>query len=110
MVIGRPIESELGGSDSSKEYRKAESLLQALSRDLCLRRLKHMSFVDLKLPEKTERIFDVEFSKDEKVKYDAMLYVRQTLVPNPHILTTFKVHKPRACCKSTRRGLNTVRR
>ncbi|KAJ1333638.1 SMARC subfamily A3 [Microdochium nivale] len=73
MVIGRPIESELGGSDSSKEYRKAESLLQALSRDLCLRRLKHMSFVDLKLPEKTERIFDVEFSKDEKVKYDAML-------------------------------------
>ncbi|KXJ92263.1 RAD5-like protein [Microdochium bolleyi] len=73
MVIGRPIESEVGSSDSSQDYRKAESLLQALSRDLCLRRLKHMSFVDLKLPEKTERIFDVEFSKDEKVKYDAML-------------------------------------
>ncbi|KAH7030904.1 SNF2 family N-terminal domain-containing protein [Microdochium trichocladiopsis] len=72
-VIGRPIEGEIGGEDSSQEYRKAESLLQALSRDLCLRRLKHMGFVDLKLPEKTERIFDVEFNKDEKVKYDAML-------------------------------------
>jgi len=72
-VIGRPIESELGGNDSTQEYRKAEGLLQALSRDLCLRRLKHMSFVDLKLPEKTERIFDVEFNKEEKLKYDAML-------------------------------------
>ncbi|KAK2067652.1 hypothetical protein P8C59_001368 [Phyllachora maydis] len=52
---------------------RAETILQALMRDLCLRRKKDMKFVDLKLPAKTEYKHAIEFWPDEKQKYEAML-------------------------------------
>ncbi|KAK0742163.1 SNF2 family N-terminal domain-containing protein [Apiosordaria backusii] len=64
MVIGRP----LGLNDP-----RAVALLQHLMKDLCLRRLKDMKFVDLKLPAKTEYIHRITFWDDEKKKYDALL-------------------------------------
>ncbi|KAK0666119.1 putative DNA repair and recombination protein RAD5B [Cercophora samala] len=64
MVISRPL--------ALKQHR-AVSLLQNLMNDLCLRRLKDMKFVDLKLPSKTEYIHRITFWEDEKRKYDALL-------------------------------------
>jgi SWI/SNF-related matrix-associated actin-dependent regulator of chromatin subfamily A3 len=52
---------------------RAEALLQSLMKDLCLRRRKDFSFVDLKLPPKTEYLHRVKFWPDEKKKYDALL-------------------------------------
>ena len=52
---------------------RAEALLQSLMKDLCLRRKKDFSFVDLKLPAKTEYIHRITFWPDEKKKYDALL-------------------------------------
>lgn len=52
---------------------RAENLLQALMKDLCLRRRKDMKFVDLKLPTKTEYIHRITFWPDEKKKYEALL-------------------------------------
>ncbi|KAK3988514.1 putative SWI/SNF-related matrix-associated actin-dependent regulator of chromatin subfamily A member 3-like 1 [Cladorrhinum sp. PSN332] len=52
---------------------RAENLLQALMKDLCLRRRKDMKFVDLKLPTKTEYIHRITFWADEKKKYDVLL-------------------------------------
>ncbi|KAL1860404.1 hypothetical protein VTK73DRAFT_7359 [Phialemonium thermophilum] len=52
---------------------QAESLLQLIMRDLCLRRRKDMKFVDLKLPPKTEYIHRITFRPDEKKRYDALL-------------------------------------
>lgn len=53
----------------------AEAILQNLMQDLSLRRKKDMKFVDLKLPPKTEYVHRITFRPDEKVKYDALLYV-----------------------------------
>lgn len=64
MVIGRPL---------ALKQRRAVSLLQHLMNDLCLRRVKDMKFVDLKLPAKTEYIHRITFWEDEKKKYDALL-------------------------------------
>ncbi|KAF4126809.1 SWI/SNF-related matrix-associated actin-dependent regulator of chromatin subfamily A3 [Geosmithia morbida] len=50
-----------------------EALLQGIMRDLCLRRRKDMSFIDLKLPEKKEFIHRISFREEEKRKYDALL-------------------------------------
>ena len=50
-----------------------DQLLVALLRDICLRRKKDMSFIDLKLPEKKEFIHRIAFRPDEKHKYDALL-------------------------------------
>lgn len=77
-AISRPLDQKPTTQGTAKEYSKAKALLQALFHDLCLRRLKDMKFVDLKLPKKTEYIHRVTFSKDEQTKYDAMLYVNQT--------------------------------
>ncbi|KAI6382048.1 hypothetical protein MCOR25_000925 [Pyricularia grisea] len=52
---------------------RAESLLQALMGDLCLRRNKTMKFVDLKLPPKTHYVHRIAFTEAEKKKYDALL-------------------------------------
>ncbi|KAM7222701.1 putative SWI/SNF-related matrix-associated actin-dependent regulator of chromatin subfamily A member 3-like 1 [Rhypophila decipiens] len=51
----------------------AESILQSLINELCLRRKKDMKFVDLKIPPKTEYIHRIAFWPDEKKKYDALL-------------------------------------
>lgn len=50
----------------------AERLLQTLMEAMVLRRKKDMSFVDLKLPEKTEYIHRIDFREDEQEKYDAL--------------------------------------
>lgn len=63
-VIARP----LGLGDS-----RAEALLQSLMQDMCLRRKKEMSFVDLRLPPKSEYVHRIAFKPDEKKKYDALL-------------------------------------
>ncbi|TEA20776.1 Helicase-like transcription factor [Colletotrichum sidae] len=63
-VIARPL--ALG-------QQTAETLLQLLMRDLCLRRKKDMKFVDLKLPPKTEYVHRIQFRPDEKTKYEALL-------------------------------------
>lgn len=51
----------------------AETLLQSLMSDLCLRRKKDMKFVDLKLPPKSEHVHRITFHPEEKKKYDALL-------------------------------------
>lgn len=51
----------------------AEAILQALMQDICLRRKKDMSFVDLKIPAKTEYLHRIVFHPEEKRKYDALL-------------------------------------
>ncbi|RYP22495.1 hypothetical protein DL767_009029 [Monosporascus sp. MG133] len=72
-AISRPLDTKPTTQEGAKEYNRAKSLLQALFHDLCLRRMKDMKFVDLKLPNKTEYIHRVAFTKEEKAKYDAML-------------------------------------
>lgn len=63
-VLARP----LGLGD-----RRAETLLQSLMSDLCLRRTKDMKFVDLKLPPKSEYVHRIPFHAEEKKKYEALL-------------------------------------
>lgn len=63
-VIARPL--EFGD-------RRAETLLQSLMTDICLRRKKDMKFVDLKLPLKSEYVHRISFYPEEKKKYDALL-------------------------------------
>ncbi|KAF4513597.1 hypothetical protein G6O67_000847 [Ophiocordyceps sinensis] len=53
--------------------RSGEAILQALVRDICLRRKKDMKFVDLKLPEKKQYLHRISFHPSEKQKYDALL-------------------------------------
>ena len=72
-AISRPLASQPTTPEATREYNRAKTLLQALFHDLCLRRVKDMKFVDLKLPQKTEYIHRITFTKDEKTKYDAML-------------------------------------
>jgi SWI/SNF-related matrix-associated actin-dependent regulator of chromatin subfamily A3 len=50
----------------------ASQLLQILMATVCLRRVKDMKFVDLRLPEMTEFLHKVEFWKEEKEKYDIL--------------------------------------
>lgn len=57
----------------------AETLVQRLMQDICLRRKKDMKFVDLKLPEKKEFVHRITFRPDEQRKYDALLYVKALL-------------------------------
>jgi SWI/SNF-related matrix-associated actin-dependent regulator of chromatin subfamily A3 len=70
-VFNRVITRRLGTSGGL-----AETLVQRLMRDICLRRRKDMKFVDLKLPEKKEFVHRITFRADEKRKYDTLLYVR----------------------------------
>lgn len=48
-----------------------QTLLRALMQTLCLRRMKDMKFVDLKLPELTYHVSKVKWLKKEQEKYDA---------------------------------------
>lgn len=67
-VFNSVIARRLGYGDNV-----GEALLQALMQDLCLRRKKDMSFVDLKLPEKKEFVHRINFRPDEQRKYDGLL-------------------------------------
>ena len=49
----------------------ASVLLQALMATVCLRRMKDMKFIDLKLPEMTSLKYPVKFLPHEQEKYDA---------------------------------------
>ena len=49
----------------------ARMLLQALMANLCLRRIKSMKFIDLKLPNITFHKFPVKFLPHEQERYDA---------------------------------------
>ncbi len=46
-------------------------LLQALMSTICLRRMKDMKFIDLKLPELVSHKYPIKFHSHEKEKYDA---------------------------------------
>lgn len=80
-VLIRPL--NVGSED-------ANLLLQALMSTICLRRMKEMKFVDLRLPELTEYVHRIEFLPHEKEKYEALQYVfpylhimpKQYFVPN----------------------------
>lgn len=48
-----------------------QALLRALMQTLCLRRMKDMKFVDLKLPELTYHVSKVKWLAKEQEKYDA---------------------------------------
>ncbi|PHH83662.1 hypothetical protein CDD82_5420 [Ophiocordyceps australis] len=67
-IFNTEITRKLAVGDHSGEV-----LLQALIRDICLRRTKDMPFVDLKLPEKKEYLHRIQFHPSEKQKYDALL-------------------------------------
>jgi SWI/SNF-related matrix-associated actin-dependent regulator of chromatin subfamily A3 len=49
----------------------ATVLLQALMSTICLRRMKDMKFIDLKLPELVSHKYPIKFHSHEKEKYDA---------------------------------------
>ncbi|KAF7536696.1 hypothetical protein G7054_g4308 [Neopestalotiopsis clavispora] len=70
QVIARPIKQ---AHSRHPDRIKAVNLLGYLMKDICLRRKKEMSFVNLNLPPKTEYIHRVQFDKTEKTKYDALL-------------------------------------
>ena len=61
-ILIRPLKS---GEDG------ARVLLQALMSTLCLRRMKDMKFVDLKLPEITYHKYSVKFLPHEQERYNA---------------------------------------
>lgn len=63
MVLTRPLNA---GSEH------ANLLLQSLMSTICLRRMKDMKFVDLRIPELTEYVHRIEFLPHEKEKYDAL--------------------------------------
>ena len=50
----------------------ANLLLQALMSTICLRRKKEMKFVDLRLPEMSEYVHEIEFLPHEREKYEAL--------------------------------------
>jgi SWI/SNF-related matrix-associated actin-dependent regulator of chromatin subfamily A3 len=63
MVLIRPLNAGL---------EDASILLQTLMSTICLRRMKEMKFVDLRIPELTEYVHRIEFLPHEKEIYDAL--------------------------------------
>lgn len=70
QVIARPIKQAYG---RHPDRIKAVNLLGHLMKDICLRRKKDMSFINLNLPPKTEYVHRVTFDTTEQTKYDALL-------------------------------------
>ena len=58
----------------------ANLLLQALVGTMCLRRMKDMKFIDLRLPELTSHKYPVQFLKHEQEKYDVFKSEAQGLL------------------------------
>ncbi|PKS08894.1 hypothetical protein jhhlp_003507 [Lomentospora prolificans] len=52
---------------------RQDQLLQIFVATLCLRRTKRMTFVNLKLPKKTEEVVRIEFSQEENEQYQELL-------------------------------------
>ncbi|KAI9660230.1 MAG: hypothetical protein M1831_003537 [Alyxoria varia] len=59
---------------------EAKTLLQALISTVCLRRMKDMSFVDLRLPPVTSHRIPIDFVPHEREKYDAFQQEAQGLL------------------------------
>lgn len=60
----------------------ASLVLQALIGTLCLRRMKDMKFVDLRLPELSSHKYTVQWKPSEKAKYDALSTEARGLLEN----------------------------
>ncbi|KAJ8114373.1 hypothetical protein ONZ43_g4916 [Nemania bipapillata] len=74
--IARPLEGIVKDKNNKARLKirgEAQALFQALVQDLCLRRKKDMAFINLRMPEKTEYVHRVRFSKLEQLKYEKML-------------------------------------
>lgn len=81
--IARPLEGIVKDRNNTARLKirgQAQALFQALVQDLCLRRKKDMAFINLQVPEKTEYVHRVRFTKVEQLKYEKMLAeARETL-------------------------------
>jgi SWI/SNF-related matrix-associated actin-dependent regulator of chromatin subfamily A3 len=51
---------------------RGNKALQILMSDICLRRKKEMSFIDLRLPELSEYVHRITLHPHEQQKYDAL--------------------------------------
>ncbi|KAI3331755.1 hypothetical protein HD806DRAFT_168708 [Xylariaceae sp. AK1471] len=74
--IARPLEGIVKDKNSQARLKirgEAQALFQWLVQDLCLRRKKDMAFINLRMPEKTEYVHRVRFTKLEQVRYEKML-------------------------------------
>ncbi|KAJ8128974.1 hypothetical protein O1611_g4658 [Lasiodiplodia mahajangana] len=74
--IARPLEGIVKDKNSKTRMKirgEAQALFQALVQDLCLRRKKDMAFINLRMPEKTEYVHRVRFTKLEQLRYEKML-------------------------------------
>lgn len=59
---------------------EATLLLQALIGTLCLRRMKDMAFIDLRLPELASHKYSVSWRDEERKRYDAVLAQAQGML------------------------------
>ncbi|KAI0398989.1 SNF2 family N-terminal domain-containing protein [Xylaria palmicola] len=74
--ITRPLEGIVKDKNNKARLKirgEAQALFQALVQDLCLRRKKDMTFINLQMPEKTEYVHRVRFTKLEQLRYEEML-------------------------------------
>ncbi|TGJ86555.1 hypothetical protein E0Z10_g2257 [Xylaria hypoxylon] len=74
--IARPLEGIVKDKNNKARLKirgEAQALFQALVQDLCLRRKKDMAFINLRMPEKTEYVHRVRFTKLEQLRYEKML-------------------------------------
>ncbi|KAI0478113.1 SNF2 family N-terminal domain-containing protein [Xylaria cf. heliscus] len=74
--IARPLEGIVKDKNNQARLKirgEAQAIFQALVQDLCLRRKKDMTFINLQMPEKTEYIHRVRFTNLEQLRYKEML-------------------------------------
>ncbi|KAI0550705.1 SNF2 family N-terminal domain-containing protein [Xylaria curta] len=74
--IARPLEGIVKDKNNKARLKirgEAQAMFQALVQDLCLRRKKDMAFINLQMPDKTEYVHRVRFTKLEQLKYEEML-------------------------------------
>ncbi|KAK5635315.1 hypothetical protein RRF57_011027 [Xylaria bambusicola] len=74
--IARPLEGIVKDKNNTARLKirgEAQALFQALVQDLCLRRKKDMAFINLRMPEKTEYVHRVRFTKLEQLRYEEIL-------------------------------------
>ncbi|KAI0183396.1 SNF2 family N-terminal domain-containing protein [Xylaria flabelliformis] len=74
--IARPLEGIVKDRNNTARLKirgEAQAMFQALVQDLCLRRKKDMTFINLQMPDKTEYVHRVRFTKLEQLRYEEML-------------------------------------
>ncbi|KAI0521262.1 SNF2 family N-terminal domain-containing protein [Xylaria bambusicola] len=74
--IARPLEGIVKDKNNTVRLKirgEAQALFQALVQDLCLRRKKDMAFINLRMPEKSEYVHRVRFTKLEQLRYEEIL-------------------------------------